>query len=113
VNVRRTLIAQKLFLGDDLSMKSLITALVFLGLALPALSIERSQLDYRISKLMLQFEEMQLKPDKRVPAEKLRNAQGLILLDRTKAGLVFAFQGGSGVAMVRDPNSGQSDGNQQ
>jgi len=91
---------------DDLSMKSLITGLVFLGLTLPALSIERSELDYRIGKLMLRFQEMQLKPDKRVPAEKLQNAQGIILLDRTKAGLIFAFQGGSGVAMVRDPKSG-------
>src|SRR6266850_764190 len=88
-------------------MKSLITGLVFLGLTLPALSIERSELDYRIGKLMLRFQEMQLKPDKRVPAEKLQNAQGIILLDRTKAGLVFAFQGGSGVAMVRDQKSGQ------
>jgi len=88
-------------------MTSLITCLLFLGLTLPALAIERTELDYRIGKLMLRFQEMQLKPDKRVPAEKLRNAQGVILLDRTKAGLVFAFQGGSGVAMVRDPKSGQ------
>ncbi len=90
-----------------ISMKSLITGLVFLGLTLPGFSIERAELDYRIGKLMLQFQEMQLKPDKRVPAEKLRNAQGVILLERTKAGLVFAFEGGSGVAMVRDPKSGQ------
>ena len=90
-----------------LSMKSLITCLLFLALTLPALAIERAELDYRIGKLMLRFQEMQLKPDNRVPAETLRNAQGIILLDRTKAGLVFAFQGGSGVAMARDPKSGQ------
>ena len=88
-------------------MKSLITSLVFLGLTLPGFSSDRAQLDHRIRKLTLNFDEMQLKPDKRVPAQNLRNAQGVILLDRTKAGLVFAFQGGSGVAMVRDPNSGQ------
>ena len=44
---------------------------------------------------------MQGKPDKRVPADVLSRAKGIVLLDRTKAGFIFAYQGGGGVAMVR------------
>jgi lipid-binding SYLF domain-containing protein len=50
---------------------------------------------------------MQQKPDRRIPADILRRAQGIILLDRTKAGFLFAFQGGVGVAMAKDPNTQQ------
>src|SRR6266576_3392778 len=50
---------------------------------------------------------MQQKSDKRIPADLLRRAQGIILLDRTKAGFLFAFQGGVGVAMTKDPNTHQ------
>lgn len=59
-------------------------------------------LDCEIHQLAAKFEAMQAKPDKRVPAELLRKAQGIILLDRTRAGFLFAYQGGSGVAMARD-----------
>jgi SH3 domain-containing YSC84-like protein 1 len=55
----------------------------------------------------MKFEVMQSKPDKRIPAENLRKAKGIILLDRTKAGFIFAFQGGSGLAMVKDVTTGQ------
>ena len=48
---------------------------------------------------------MQAKPDKCIPASVLDKAQGIILLDRTKAGFLFAFQGGSGVALVKDPKT--------
>jgi lipid-binding SYLF domain-containing protein len=57
--------------------------------------------------LTSKFEAMQSKPDKRVPAETLRKAKGVILLDRTKAGFIFAYQGGGGVAMVKDPKTGK------
>ncbi len=42
------------------------------------------------------------KPDKNIPPDVLHRAQGIILLDRTKAGFILAYQGGGGVAMVRD-----------
>jgi lipid-binding SYLF domain-containing protein len=64
-------------------------------------------LDYRLRKLTLKLEVMQSKPDKRIPPQQLRNAQGIILLDRTKAGFLFAYQGGSGAVMVKDPKSSQ------
>ena len=88
-------------------MKFLITALLLFGLAAPAWAIDKSALDKRIRMLTAKFEEMQAKPDKRIPAENLRKAQGIILLDRTKAGFIFAYQGGGGLAMVKDAKSGQ------
>lgn len=87
-------------------MKKLIVTAFCLGLVLPALAIDRSELDYRLRKLAIKLDSMQAKADKRIPADKLKQAKGIIMLDRTKAGFVFAFQGGSGVAMVRAKGSG-------
>lgn len=65
-------------------------------------STQRAQLDDRIRQLTVKFEEMQQKFDKRVPADVLNRAQGIIFLNRTKAGFIFAYQGGNGLAMVKD-----------
>jgi lipid-binding SYLF domain-containing protein len=78
-----------------------------MSLVASVLGVERADLDFRLSKLTLKLEVMQSKPDKRIPPEQFRNAQGIILLDRTKAGFLFAYQGGSGAVMVRDPKSGR------
>jgi len=88
-------------------MKAIVVGLALLGIAASARAVDRAELNNRIRKLTIKFEQMQQKPDRRIPAEMLRQAQGIILLDRTKAGFLFAFQGGSGVAMVRDPESGK------
>ena len=86
-------------------MKKLLLSLLMLGLATSAMAIDKNGLDNRIRKLTAKFEAMQRKPDKAVPADMLKNAKGIILLDRTKAGFIFGYQGGSGVAMVRDEKS--------
>jgi lipid-binding SYLF domain-containing protein len=86
-------------------MRLLIAGCLLLGLAVSALAIDKAELDKRIRRLTAKFDEMQAKPDKRIPAENLRKAQGIILLDRTKAGFIFAFQGGAGLAMVKDTKS--------
>ena len=78
---------------------------LLLGFATSALAVDKAALDNRIRKLTAKFEAMQQKADRCIPPETLRKAHGIILLDRTKAGLVFAYQGGSGVAMVRDSKS--------
>jgi len=83
-------------------MKAMILGLALLGLVSPALAVERADLDDRIRALTARFEALQAEPDKRVPADILRRAHGIILLDTTKAGFGFAFQGGDGIAMVRD-----------
>lgn len=83
-------------------MKAILLSLILIGFAGPALAVDRAQLDDRIRALTAKFEALQADPDKRVPANVLRRAQGIVLLDTTKAGFMFAFQGGDGIATVRD-----------
>ena len=83
----------------------MILSLLSLGLVLSAAAADKPALDNRIRKLTAKFEAMQGNPEKRIPAETLRKAQGIVLLDRTKAGFIFAFQGGGGLAMVKDAKS--------
>jgi SH3 domain-containing YSC84-like protein 1 len=88
-------------------MRLLITGLFLLALVVPARAIDKAELDKRIRRMTTKFETMQAKPDRRIPAESLRKAKGVILLDRTKAGFIFAFQGGGGLAMVKGGKSGR------
>ena len=88
-------------------VKLLTAGLVFLGFALSTFAVDRADLDYRLRKFAIKFETMQAKVDKRIPPENLRKAQGIVMLDRTKAGFLFAYQGGGGVAMVKDPRTEQ------
>jgi lipid-binding SYLF domain-containing protein len=78
------------------------------GLALPAVAdAGRAELDQRLRTLTTKFVTMQDHAEKRIPREKLQKAHGILLLDRTKAGFVFAYQGGHGVAMVKDAKTGK------
>jgi lipid-binding SYLF domain-containing protein len=86
-------------------MKTIILGMILLGFAGPALAIERSDLDNRIRLLTAKFDEMQANPQTAIPPGILQNAKGVILIDRTKAGFLFAFEGGGGVAMVRSPDT--------
>jgi len=83
-------------------MKTIILGLLLLGFVSPVLGVDRAGLDERIRTLTGKFEALQAQSDKRVPADVLNKAQGIVLLDTTKAGFMFAFQGGDGVAMVKD-----------
>jgi SH3 domain-containing YSC84-like protein 1 len=88
-------------------MKRLIVGLLLMSLALPAMALDKAELDARIRKLMVKFEILQSKSDKRIPAQNLAKAKAVVLLDRTKAGFIFAYQGGNGVALARDPKTGK------
>ena len=81
--------------------------LTLLGFAGTAMAIDKAELDNRVRTLTAKLVAMQQKSDKSIPAETLSRARGIILLDRTKAGFIFAYQGGGGVAMVKDPKSDQ------
>jgi SH3 domain-containing YSC84-like protein 1 len=83
-------------------MKAMLLGLLLFGFVSPVLAVDRAELDDRIRMLTGKFEALQTQPDKRVPADVLRKAKGIILLNTTKAGFMFAFQGGDGVAMARD-----------
>jgi lipid-binding SYLF domain-containing protein len=87
-------------------MRYLITVLFLLGLTAPARAVDKADLDKLIRRITTKFQIMQAKSDKRIPAEKLRDAKGIILMDRTKAGFLFAFESGGGLAMVKDAKSG-------
>jgi lipid-binding SYLF domain-containing protein len=89
-------------------MKALTLGLFLLGFVTSTFAadkVAKARLEVRIRSLTAKFEALQQKPELRIPAENLRKAHGIILLDRTKAGFVFAFQGGGGVAMVKEPKS--------
>jgi SH3 domain-containing YSC84-like protein 1 len=77
------------------------------GLANSAPALDKAELDRRIRTLTTQFEAMQAKTEKTIPAETLGRAEGIVLLDRTKAGFVLAYQGGSGTALLRDEKTGK------
>lgn len=83
-------------------MKKIMLSLLVLSFTGLALALEPQELENRIRTLTWKFDELQSKPDKRIPPDVLRRAQGIILLDRTRAGFVFAYQGGGGVAMVKN-----------
>ena len=83
-------------------MKRKMLGLMLAGIAGSALAVDRVDLDSRIRTLTAKFEALQQDPAKAIPAETLAKAKGIVLLDRLKAGVVFAYQGGSGVAMAKD-----------
>ena len=88
-------------------MKFVVVILVFLACALPAWGLSKEELDARIRSLAVKFDQMQSKPDKRIPAADLQKARGIVLLDRTKAGFIFAYQGGGGIALAKQPKTGK------
>jgi len=88
-------------------MKTKVALLMLLmGFGTAAMALEPADLDNKIRLLTDKFDAFQHKPTF-IPAENLRQAQGIMLLDRTKAGFLFAYQGGGGVAMVRDSGTGK------
>ena len=88
-------------------MKIIFTALLLLVFVSPVFAADKAQLDNRIRTLSGQFSTLQEKTDKRIPAEKLRQARGIVLLDCTKGGLMIGYQSGRGLAMTKDPKTGE------
>jgi lipid-binding SYLF domain-containing protein len=88
-----------------LLLSALSLGILFATTPQAAAGPSKADMDKRLSKLTAKFETLQAKPEKRVPADTLRKAQGIVLVDRTKAGFIFAYQGGGGVAFVRDPKT--------
>jgi lipid-binding SYLF domain-containing protein len=83
-------------------MRRYILTMVVLGLAATALAQTKNELDDRVRKLMAQFDSLQANTEACIPAEKLKKATGVIVMDRTKGGLVFGYEQGFGVAMVKN-----------
>ena len=87
-------------------MKTIMLSIMVAALAGNAFALDRYELDQRIRALEGKFEAFQATSGKGIAASTLKDAKGIVLLDRTKAGFVFAYQGGNGVAMVRDHSTG-------
>ena len=83
-------------------MKLFATCCLLLGLTATTWAVEKPELDKRVLKLTGKFNALQAQADKRIPADTLKKAMGIVLMDRTKAGFIFAYQGGNGVALVKD-----------
>ena len=79
----------------------ILFGLSLLGALSPVWAADRPDLDNRLRTLTTEFQALQQKPDRRIPADYLAKACGIVLLDRTKAGFGFAYQGGSGVLMIK------------
>ena len=93
-------------MGEGVIMKTIMLGLTMMGLAGAALAIEPASLDNRIRDLTVKLETLQARPGGGIPADVLQRAEGIILLDRTRAGFLFAYEGGGGVAMARDAKTG-------
>jgi SH3 domain-containing YSC84-like protein 1 len=83
-------------------MRRYFLTMLFLGLAATTFAETKSELDDRVRKLMAQFDSLQANTEACIPAEKLKKATGVIVMDRTKGGLVFGYEQGFGVAMVKN-----------
>ena len=83
-------------------MKRMLIVVLLAGLVFPALGADKADLEKKLGLLSAKFEELQAKPDKAVPADNLKRACGVVMLYRVKGGLVFGYEGGSGVAMIRN-----------
>src|SRR5258708_39752308 len=86
-------------------MKKMTLSLCVLWLAGSALGADKAELDGKIRMLSTKLEALQEKADKAIPPGDLSKAVGIVLLDRTKAGFFFAYEGGGGVALLKDPKS--------
>lgn len=64
------------------------------------------KLDLRIRRASERFVAMQAEPNKRIPADLLARAHGIIILHKVKAGLGIGGEAGNGVAMVRNKTTG-------
>ena len=83
-------------------MRKVVPIILLLGLATTAVAQTKSELDDRVRKLMAQFDSLQANTEARIPAEKMKKAVGVIVMDRTKGGFIVGYEQGFGVAMVKN-----------
>ena len=59
-------------------MKTLILSVLLISAAVPALAVDKAALDNQIFNLTAKFEQLQQLPDRRIPADVLSKARGMI-----------------------------------
>jgi lipid-binding SYLF domain-containing protein len=80
----------------------LAPVILVLGLATTTFAQTTNELNDKVRKLMAQFDSLQANAEARIPADKLKKAEGVIVMDRTKGGFIFGYEQGFGVAMVKN-----------
>ncbi|HLP06897.1 MAG TPA: lipid-binding SYLF domain-containing protein [Opitutaceae bacterium] len=88
------------------SLVTLVAALVAIPLALHA--DDRKKLVTQLGSCEAIFQEFQADPATAIPAEVLRGAKALVIVNEFQAGFLIGGKGGYGVAMVRRTNGGWS-----
>src|SRR5512136_2371598 len=83
-------------------MRRYFLAVLVFGLAATTYAETKNELYDRVRKLMSQFDSLQANAEARIPAEKLKKAMGVIVMERTKGGFIFGYEQGFGVAMVKN-----------
>ena len=88
-------------------MNTFCATILAASLAVPALAASKNKLDAEVRDLTDYFEKVQKDPDTAVPAGILSKAQGLIIMRTYKAGFIIGIEGGSGVAIVKNKDTGK------
>lgn len=90
-------------------MKKLLNAFVLLaalavGLTAHAAAVKRSTLVERLDTCEAILQDLQSSTKTAIPAQVLRQAQGIVIINQVQAGLFLGIKDGYAVAMVRRPN---------
>jgi lipid-binding SYLF domain-containing protein len=92
----------KKFLNAFLCLAALATAALPLQAATP--EVKRSTLVERLDTCEAILQDMQSSTKTAIPAEVLRRAQGIVIVNQVQAGLFLGIKDGYAIAMVRRPN---------
>jgi len=87
-------------------MKRLLLLAVVLSLASAAGAAEFKRADYvaRLQTCEAILQETMLQPDRAIPAEVLRRAKGIVIVNQVQVGVLLGVKDGWGVAMVKKAN---------
>lgn len=89
-------------------MKKFLTALfcctALTGASLAALGLTRDTVVERLDSCEAILQDIQGNIKTAIPADVLRRAKGLVIVNQFQAGFIFAVKDGYGVALVRRPN---------
>jgi SH3 domain-containing YSC84-like protein 1 len=88
-------------------MKKFLTAilsLAALAVTLPAAGFDRADVITQLDTCEAILQDMQGNVKTAIPAEVLRRAKGIIVVNQFQGGFIFGIKDGYGVAMVRRPN---------
>jgi lipid-binding SYLF domain-containing protein len=87
-----------------LSVLFCITALASMALPAHAVAVKRETLIERLDTCEAILQDLQSSTKTAIPANILRQARGIVIINQVQAGLLFGVKDGYAVALVRRPN---------